>query len=137
MYVVNVLSWTLVLVYHKDVKQMWPSKYSLPVMNSFVYVRVSVSQAYPCSLQSSTVGIFVRIFTDLSTSLNSLYLVTLIFLSMFLLLRVLLVFVVVVVIFLSVLVQVGAQVEVKQPDGSVSTASLVKVTDNSTYTVGE
>ena len=33
--------------------------------------------------------------------------------------------------------QVGAQVDVKQSDGQVIAATLLKVTDNSTYTVGE
>ena len=34
-------------------------------------------------------------------------------------------------------VQVGAQVEVRQPDGTTLAASLAKVTDHSTYTVGK
>lgn len=34
-------------------------------------------------------------------------------------------------------VQVGGQVEVKQPDGHFQQASITKLTDHSTYTVGE
>ena len=34
-------------------------------------------------------------------------------------------------------VQVGGQVEVKQPDGHFQQANIVKLTDHSTYTVGE